>query len=54
MLSGILEDQVAEVADAYRVELPQIGVEVDDGWVRLQGCKPIAMHSNSDIGLEQP
>ena len=54
VLSGILEDQVAEVADAYRVELPQIGVEIDDGWVRLQGCKPVAMYSDSDIGLDQP
>jgi ribosomal protein L11 methyltransferase len=53
VLSGILEDQATEVADAYRVALPQVDIEVDDGWVRLQGRKPIAPHSNSDTGPGQ-
>jgi len=48
VLSGILEDQAADVVEAYRIELPQIGVEIDDGWIRLQGRKPVAMLSDTD------
>jgi len=37
VLSGILEDQAAEVMNAYRSQIPHITMAIDDGWVRLHG-----------------
>lgn len=39
VLSGILEDQAAEVMDAYRSQIPHITMAIDDDWVRLHGRK---------------
>lgn len=45
VLSGILEEQAAEVAEAYRPHMEHLSVTTDDGWVRLHGHKAAA-HSN--------
>jgi len=37
VLSGILEEQAEEVAEAYRKHFDQLTVTADDGWVRLHG-----------------
>lgn len=39
VLSGILEEQAEEVADAYRMHFDQLTITADDGWVRLHGQK---------------
>ena len=39
VLSGILEEQAEEVADAYRLYMDHLKVTADDGWVRLHGQK---------------
>jgi ribosomal protein L11 methyltransferase len=39
VLSGILEEQTDEVAEAYRMYLDQLIITADDGWVRLYGQK---------------
>jgi ribosomal protein L11 methyltransferase len=39
VLSGILEEQAEEVADAYRSQIKDLAVTTDDGWVRLHGQK---------------
>ena len=39
VLSGILAEQADEVIAAYRQEIPDIKIDNDDGWVRLQGRK---------------
>ena len=39
VLSGILEEQVDEVAGAYRLHFDQLIITADDGWVRLHGSK---------------
>ena len=39
VLSGILEEQADEVAEAYRMYLDQLTTTTDDGWVRLHGQK---------------
>ena len=39
VLSGILEEQADEVAEAYRMYLDQLIITADDGWVRLHGQK---------------
>lgn len=40
VLSGLLEEQAEEVADAYRRWLPAIDLKKQDGWVRLHGSMP--------------
>ena len=42
VLSGILEEQAQEVAEAYRKSFEQLTVTVDDGWVRLHGQKSLS------------
>lgn len=39
VLSGILDEQAAEVMDAYRVQIEHFTVATDNGWVRLHGRK---------------
>jgi ribosomal protein L11 methyltransferase len=39
VLSGILEAQAEEVAEAYRAHIDDISIMLDEGWVRLQGKK---------------
>jgi len=39
VLSGILEEQAEEVADAYRSHFDHLSITADDGWVRLHGQK---------------
>ncbi len=39
VLSGILEEQTEEVAEAYRLYMDHLTVTADDGWVRLHGQK---------------
>jgi ribosomal protein L11 methyltransferase len=39
VLSGILEEQAEEVADAYRLHIDHMAITADDGWVRLHGQK---------------
>jgi len=39
VLSGILEEQAAEVIEAYRSRVKNLTITPDDGWVRLQGQK---------------
>jgi len=39
VLSGILEAQADEVAEAYRSHMDELSISLDDGWVRLQGRK---------------
>jgi len=41
ILSGILEAQAQEVAEAYQPYMHQLSITVDDGWVRLQGEKKV-------------
>lgn len=53
VLSGILEEQAMAVTSAYRVEIPQMDIGLDDGWVCLHGCKPASAHSGSDSGSGQ-
>jgi len=38
-LSGILEGQAQEVADAYAAAVPDLETRIADGWVLLQGTK---------------
>jgi ribosomal protein L11 methyltransferase len=44
VLSGILEAQAQEVAEAYQPHIDHLNITLDDGWVRLQGKK------NSSVG----
>lgn len=53
VLSGILEEQAMAVTSAYRVEIPQMDIGLDDGWVCLHGCRPASAHSGSDSGPGQ-
>lgn len=53
VLSGILEEQAMAVTSAYRVEIPQMDIGLDDGWVCLHGCRPASAHSGSDSGSGQ-
>ena len=53
VLSGILEEQAMEVTSAYRAEIPEMDIEVDDGWVRLHGFKPSPAIPSSDSGSGQ-
>jgi len=39
VLSGILEEQAGEVAQAYQPHMDHLSITADDGWVRLQGQK---------------
>ncbi len=39
VLSGILEEQAEEVAQAYQQHMDLLTMTVDDGWVRLHGQK---------------
>jgi ribosomal protein L11 methyltransferase len=41
VLSGILEDQADEVESAYAEHLADIKRTIDDGWVLLEGRKPV-------------
>jgi len=41
VLSGILQEQAQEVAEAYRKFIDQLTVTADDGWVRLHGQKSL-------------
>ena len=47
VLSGILEEQAEEVAEAYRKHFDQLTVTADDGWVRLHGQR------SSNQGMSQ-
>lgn len=40
VLSGVLREQAAEVAEAYRPGVGEMGMSVDSGWVSLYGRKP--------------
>ena len=42
VLSGILEAQAQEVAEAYQPFIDHLSITLDDGWVRLQGKKAIS------------
>jgi ribosomal protein L11 methyltransferase len=37
VLSGILEEQAEEVAEAYRTHIDHLAITAKDGWVRLDG-----------------
>jgi len=39
VMSGLLEEQAAEVMDAYRPHIEHFTLATDDGWVRLHGLK---------------
>ena len=39
VLSGILAEQAHEVISAYQAQADNIEARIDDGWVRLHGCK---------------
>ncbi len=39
VLSGVLQEQAEEVAQAYRKYFDQLTITTDDGWVRLHGQK---------------
>lgn len=39
VLSGVLQEQAEEVAQAYRMHFDHLTITTDDGWVRLHGQK---------------
>jgi ribosomal protein L11 methyltransferase len=39
VLSGLLEEQAEEVAQAYQLHMYHLTMTIDDGWVRLHGQK---------------
>lgn len=47
VLSGILEEQAAEVMDAYQPQIEHFTMTADDGWVRLYGQKA-GLNSSTD------
>jgi len=53
VLSGILEEQADEVADAYTAHLTSVQKTVIDGWVLLTGRKPAVITGGAMDGLAE-
>ena len=49
VLSGILEEQADEVAQAYQPYIENLNIATDDGWVRLTGRKTGRPLATSEI-----